>query len=220
MGKKLVNENTTVVDLRKKAPQPKDEEKGKEGPIAIEPPETQDGTKADTVTGNPAIAAPKPRAKLSRAFRYKKTLIGLLVVALVAVGLGVSLKISNARNQAQLDCSKKTCRDILTQANTAITNRNTEQEKAVVKKITSIKNYNRQPNYMYVLTQYYIDLGDYNKAKDSLQKLSAVYHDGDYVPEISSVVLPPSTLELSVNTIKLNNDQVEKNSYQLTQPKN
>ncbi len=215
MGKKTVNENTTVVDLRKKAPQHHVNEEGKQGAISVKAPT------APEPTSTPQVFTPAPKKiKLPKvSLRSKKSKLAVVAIVVV-VGLTGFLVIRHRQAQAKLDCNKQYCQQILSSAVTAFNANKIEDQTAVVNKITVVPNYQQQPNYMAILTAYYINRSDHDAAQKNLDLLKKVYvPDVGYNTTLTEalIIQPPSGFEQAVTAMQKTQQNYQQNGYGITQ---
>ena len=197
MGKKTDNDNVTVVDLRKKAkPEP-----GQQGAVSITSSSEQaaSSTAAEIPT---SVAKPKGNfPALPKLFTKRNVMILAGVIVLAAVITGVV--IFHQRNQNKLDCNKKYCQQILVDASTAFAANNISDQKKQVDKITDIFGYDKQPNYMYVVTNYYINISDAVNAQKSYDKLLVVFDQKvGYSPSLTGNVLTTVQLKDSISFLQ------------------
>ncbi len=166
MGKKIINENTTVVDLRKKATIPH-----------IKHTDISDASSHENPLNDNVTAQPIKKALSTR----RKKIFLIIGVVVLLIGMVSLWKYQQLKaNRKNLDCSKSTCIKILNDAYSAFGSQNVPAQKKIVDQIRAIKHYDEQPNYDYVITQYYINISDGPNAQIYLNKLVAVYGKSNY----------------------------------------
>lgn len=215
MGKKTVNENTTVVDLRKKAPQHHVNDEGKQGAISVEAPS---GPEPASI---PQTFTPAPKKiKLPKPSLHSKKSKAAVIVLILIIGVTGFLIIRHRQAQAKLDCNKSYCQQILSSAVTAFNTNKIEDQTTIVTKITAIPKYQQQPNYMAILTAYYINRSDYDAAQKNLELLKKVYvPDTGYNTTLTEalIIQPPAGLEQAVTAMLRTQQNYQQNGYGITQ---
>jgi hypothetical protein len=120
----------------------------------------------------PARAAPKkPRFTMLNS-RKRPLFFGLAIVIAVTAGVVYFGKEEEKAPVVTGGCGN----DILQEAVNELTPDRIEQLHEVVHKIEKISDYQQDPNCLYVITHFYINVSDAKAASDSLSKLEQVYN--------------------------------------------
>lgn len=127
----------------------------------------------------------------------------IITVGIVFVILAAVVLVQYNTYKSKLDCNKKYCQQILTQAAAAFTANDVTEQRKIVNRVTHIFRYDTQPNYMYVVTQYYINLSDSVNARKSYNKLMVVYNSNKgFSKNFGSYVLTTDQLKQSVEFLE------------------
>jgi len=159
-----------------------------------------------------------PQAEVSKSFApshkgIKKVLIACVVIVVVGVaGWQLYDFVSNktANNKAASECSRtlitaQTSADLKTPLPATL--------KPIVDKIIEQSDYTQDASCMYVVTAYYISMGDPKNARSSYDQLVKVYNaKTGYSSEISYVALKPDQVKPIVELLEQQARDVEKNS--------
>lgn len=90
---------------------------------------------------------------------------------------------------------------------------------AYYSKVEELKTYKDNPNLLYICTVYYINIEDSKNASACHELLKVAYaKSGGYDPLLSSFAIAPDALQSVVDSLKLNNSQVQNNSRLMTEP--
>lgn len=121
------------------------------------------------------ITPPKPQRRFPRLTRNRlpagsAILAAAAVVAIIAVVLS-----SQNRVPVGKACSDKSAGGILEQAAPLLPAEKHQELEPLVSRIRSIKNYDKDPNCLNVVVNYYINISDYDKAAQYMEMLTNVY---------------------------------------------
>lgn len=139
--------------------------------------------------------------QLSLPHVYKKIIIVIVCVALLIVGIGGLFVYKNYQStHSTTDCSKSTkCKELLKEAIKSLAPKEVAGLAKSVDKIKGFKGYEKNPDLLYVLVTFYINLSDGINARKYLDMLKSVYNSKKgYDPllyEAGIAVKKPSDLE-------------------------
>lgn len=166
-------------------------------------------------TGPPQIIKPKP-GKGSR-----KVILMVIVVAILALmGLGGYSALKSGYFKSSSGCSKNfTKQCALTEAKDLLSPDKSSQLGEVVSKIQKIKNYQQDPDLLYIVTLYHLNNGDAKNAQLYFEMLEKVYDPKvGYDPAISESALSIADLKLFIKFVTSQKAEVERNSFTVQEP--
>ena len=89
----------------------------------------------------------------------------------------------------------------------------------MVSKIQKIKNYQQDPDLLYIVTLYHLNNGDAKNAQLSFEMLEKVYDPKvGYDPAISESALSMADLKLFIKFVENQKAEVERNSFTVQEP--
>ena len=114
--------------------------------------------------------------------RYKViTVVGIIITAGITV-LIVSIS-GHGKSNESFACSNSTQRTMLHQAALAISSNNINRLSQMTASIKGFKGYEQDPNCLYIVDNYYLDIGDLGNAKKYLTDFNKAYR---LHPELST----------------------------------
>ena len=119
----------------------------------------------------------KPKNSLSGASKHSKLIVIVAASALIVVVVGVLAYRSSHKTTTTNKTSAKTVvsNATLQEAGLIIDGQDQPKLKAIVDKIQSTKDFEQDPNALYILTTYYTFASDTENARKYFDKLSAMY---------------------------------------------
>jgi hypothetical protein len=177
------------------------------------------------VDGQPVAAKPSRKLNLKAVKKHKKTV--LIVGALLLVG-GAGLLLYNYHNNqppyltanCTLDSKSEACLILIKASGEIADSSKLNDMTATVEKIKSIKGYEKDPNLLYVLTVYYAYLGDSQNANHYNSLLYKTYKaKRGYNVVIRNKTYNPDDINQFIKTTKLQEQEVQKNSFTVQEPK-
>jgi hypothetical protein len=153
----------------------------------------------------------------------KLKIAGVVFVILLIGSLGwwgyAQLRMRSSHRQTTT-CTDNTSGDVLPQAvailqlPTKKSKTKNKQLKPIAAKIQTLPGYDKDPNCLYVVTEYYIGLGDSQNARTYFDKLSSVYDTKNgYDPSIKGLAATPETLKLRVEWLEKQSEIFKNNSF-------
>jgi|GEM_PF-1678865 len=145
----------------------------------------------------------------------------LLSVALVLGGAGYGgyrtytwYKDRTSTNQAGISCaeqSSKSC-SVLKEAKPLLDPKKVQELSKVVARIQEVSGYKQDPDLLYVVLTYYINLSDAANARKYYDLLAEVYQPGvGYDPILGSQTLKPEELKVTVMFLEQQNESLKAN---------
>ena len=176
---------------------------------------------------NPVPSKAKSRSFVARRqiFKFKIVLI-FIVAAIIGLGVyfykddlvGIVQKSDNTEHTCQNPASEK-CHEILNNSVKALNDNNIKKQAEIVEQIKKEPNYTKEPNYMFVVTRYYINIGDPKNSKANYEKLNEAYSKEEgYNKIIRSIAATPGDLQLMIKYLEQQADQAQKNFYGVPPP--
>ena len=113
-------------------------------------------------------------------------------------------------------CTNKTNTPILLNAATAISEQNVQMQQQTVAQIEKLPNYQQDPNCLYPIVKYYIQVEDAQNAGKYLALLQTVYHPNQV---LSNVFMQPTSLQdLQAYTLTIEKNTQSAKEGMLTYP--
>ncbi len=156
----------------------------------------------------PLLAGVKKHySKLPKPAKLFVKLLPLLVLILITFGV-----YRNANKFASTDlCRGESSSPIYKEAANVINPQASSKLGDVVRRIKQMKRYDRDPNCMYAVTVYYINISDAKNAKESLTKLKSVYDSKTgFSKDYRNGTIPISFLETKVKGLDILSSQADK----------
>lgn len=137
-------------------------------------------------------------------------LLGVIIIILIVVWLmnnkGVQNSTTSSTSTVQVLQAESVCpANIINEANVPIANSDQVALGAVVDKITMLKDYDHDPNCLYITLQYALAGGNATQSTDYMDKLKQVFDPAiGYSSAFTVTLVPLSTLSTSVNFLVQN----------------
>ncbi len=146
--------------------------------------------------------------------KYWKVLVAVLAVALVVTAIWITYQ--NTRKPASkvttsTACTDKSADGILGKAAPALAQSQAAKLQPVVEKIKTLKDYNRDPNCLAVITTYYVNISDAKNARTNYDLLIKVYQPNKgYDPVIANGVSSPAAYKANIDFLDKQIEQTKK----------
>lgn len=165
---------------------------------------------------NQPAPGPVPKKKPFRAFRITRK-AGIIITSAILFIVGGLLLYMYL---APPNCDKSTrCQEILTSSAKALETNSLKDQAKIVDEIKKEPKYTKEPNYMFVITRYYINIGDSKNAKAYYEKLTKVYNKKKgYSETIKSLASSPDDLQLMIKYLEQQAKQAQQNFYSVPAP--
>lgn len=154
--------------------------------------------------------------KLINKFSHSSLIKLVLVLFLVIIICSAYLLSRNLNTQTktnQLVCADQNY-DLLESASNVMANDKTNELKIIVDKIQSLSDYQMDPNCLYVITNYYINISNPEKARENFDKLVIVYNpEIEFVPIFSTMHFKnKDLLKSTIEFLEKSRTDLEKNA--------
>ena len=163
---------------------------------------------------NPAVTVGSVR----KNSRNTKLIAGVVLVVIVLIaGIYYLYDTQQSRKAAVNNvCESSAAGDVLEKSAALLAPAKQADLKPLVEKIQGLKNYDRDPNCLMVVTSYYANIGDPVKARLNLDKLKKVYpEDGKFSDKIGGNVRTSTELEAQTKFLEESAAQTIKNGKML-----
>lgn len=149
----------------------------------------------------------------------KRTTITLLILIILT---SLSFYVYHLTNKKKAIVSLDPCTSdtkLLNSAASAFINNNLNTERQLTTRVKSLTNYQKDPNCLYIVTNYYINNGNESNAAKYLNQLQKVYNPKvGFSPKLMGTY-SLSQLTSDINTMNQNAKQVQQNGITFSSPK-
>jgi hypothetical protein len=150
-----------------------------------------------------------------RGIKPRRILVVVGLLAVMGIGAYVVVHTSQSRQKtAQRSlCVNDVIGTTIAKDISVLTKQNVTILKPIAKDITVLKNYEKSPTCLYVLTVYYINAADAANAQATYVKLKEVLKPGvTYGSNIQKATTSLKDLELLIEGVRLRTEQYKKNT--------
>ncbi len=144
----------------------------------------------------------------------------VLVIIVFGSSIGYYLYYQNSKNQSEAVCSTGTNTSLLDQASRDIQNNKSVQTEEL--KITRLNNFQKDPNCLYVVTYYFVSIGNGSQATNYMNQLQRLYSPkvglSPHLKGVPSVAILQKDIQFIIKQNQQIESQIKTESRNVTDP--
>lgn len=168
----------------------------------------------------PVVSRFNPHNKLKKLLLNKISLI-IAVVIVISVSITIYLTVFNNKTSSKTIadvCTLPANIHLLKSFQNYVNNSLNNTHQSLINSIMSLPNYNRDPNCLYPIVYYYINIGDANNASSYLEQLKDVYRPTVGYNPVLGQAISINTMQADISNMQKSSSEAQKSGLTLSMP--